>query len=144
MDRGKSAIAFRPQVGAFRAWLRGRGPRGGLRLRCGPAGGRCRRLGALALEVARSRGWSVTTSPATANSDYYPFVREGIPGVFVKPGPGAYEGLTADSSDALRHRWRYYHDPQDEWTEDFPFSGLQRYAEYAYLIAIELDSGKGR
>ncbi len=97
-------------------------------------------LGAMALEIARSRGWQVTTSPATANSDYYPFVREGIPGVFVKPGPGAYEGLSADSSDALRHRWRYYHDPQDEWTEDFPFIGLQRYAEFAYLIAKRLDT----
>jgi len=97
-------------------------------------------LGGLALEIARARGWQVTTSPATANSDYYPFVREGIPGVFVKPGPGAYEGLSPDSSDALRHRWRYYHDPQDEWTADFPFAGLQRYAEYAYLIARGLDA----
>jgi Zn-dependent M28 family amino/carboxypeptidase len=99
-------------------------------------------LGALAIEIAETRGWTVTTSPATANSDYYPFVREGIPGVFVKPGPGAYEGLSADSSDALRHRWRYYHDPQDEWTEDFPFAGLQRYAEYAYLIAMGIDTGR--
>ena len=99
-------------------------------------------LGGLALEIAESRGWKVTTSPATANSDYYPFVREGVAGVFVKPGPGAYEGLNADSSDSLRHRWRYYHDPQDEWTEDFPFIGLQRYAEYAYLIARELDAAR--
>ena len=98
-------------------------------------------LGGLALGIAHARGWQVATSPATANSDYYPFVREGVPGVFVKPGPGAYEGLSADSSDALRYRWRYYHDPQDEWTEDFPFTGLQRYAEYAYLIARELDFG---
>jgi len=98
-------------------------------------------LGALAIDVASEHGWQITTSPPTANSDYYPFVREGVPGVFIIPGPGAYEGLSADSSDALRHRWRYYHDPQDEWTADFPFSGLQRYAEYAYLIARRLDSG---
>ncbi|MFC1639833.1 M28 family peptidase [Gemmatimonadota bacterium] len=98
-------------------------------------------LGGLALGIAQARGWQVSTSPATANSDYYPFVREGVPGVFIKPGPGSYEGISADSSDALRYRWRYYHHPQDEWTEDFPFSGLQRYAEYAYLIARELDIG---
>jgi hypothetical protein len=98
-------------------------------------------LGKLAIDIAQENGWHVSTSPATANSDYYPFVREGIPGVFVKPGPGAYEGLSPDSSDALRHRWDYYHDPQDEWTEDFPFVGLQRYAEYAYLIARKLDGG---
>ena len=99
-------------------------------------------LGATAIEIAQSRGWHVTTSPAVANSDYYPFVREGTPGIFVKPGPGAYEGLSADSSDALRFRWRYYHDPQDEWTEDFPFIGLQRYAEYAYLIAMKINAGR--
>jgi Zn-dependent M28 family amino/carboxypeptidase len=96
-------------------------------------------LGAVAIGIAQARGWQVSTSPAAANSDYYPFVREGVPGVFVKPGPGPYEGISADSSDALRFRWRYYHDPQDEWTEEFPFTGLQRYAEYAYLIARELD-----
>ena len=96
-------------------------------------------LGEIATGVAQARGWQVSTSPATANSDYYPFVRAGIPGVFVKPGAGPYEGLSADSSDALRYRWRYYHDPRDEWTDDFPFIGLQRYAEYAYLIARELD-----
>ena len=100
-------------------------------------------LGNVAVDIARERGWQVTTSPAVANSDYFPFVREGIPGVFVKPGPGgAYEGLTADSSDALRHRWHHYSDPQDEWTEDFPFVGLARYAEYAYLIARALDAGR--
>jgi hypothetical protein len=97
-------------------------------------------LGALAIEVAEGRGWTVTTSPARANSDYYPFVREGVPGVFVIPGPGPYEGLSADSSDALRTRWGYYHQPADHWTEDFPFSGLARYAEYGYLIALALDS----
>jgi len=97
-------------------------------------------LGRLATGIARARGWQVSTSPPVANSDYYPFVREGVPGGFVKPGPGAYEGISTDSSDALRYRWRYYHDPQDEWTEDFPFTGLQRYAEYAYLIARELDA----
>lgn len=98
-------------------------------------------LGGLAISVADARGWQVTTSPPRANSDYYPFVREGIPGVFIIPGPGAYEGITADSSDAVRDKWGYYHHVQDEWTADFPFSGLQRYAEFGYLIARRLDSG---
>jgi len=101
-------------------------------------------LGEIAIGIAQARGWHMSTSPATANSDYYPFVREGVAAVFVKPGPGAYEGLSADSSDALRYKWRYYHDPQDDWTEDFPFIGLQRYAEYAYLIARELDGRPSR
>ena len=101
-------------------------------------------LGALAIGVAETRGWSVTTSPPTANSDYYPFVREGVPAVFVIPGPGPYEGLTADSSNALRYRWRYYHHPKDEWDNEFPFGGLRRYAEFAYLIARALDGSASR
>jgi Zn-dependent M28 family amino/carboxypeptidase len=84
-------------------------------------------------------GWRVVTSPPRANSDYYPFVREGVPGVFIVPGPDPYEGLSADSSTALRKRWDFYHHPSDEWSEAFPFVGLQRYAEYAYLLARALD-----
>lgn len=101
-------------------------------------------LGAAAIDAAAARGWQVTTSPPRANSDYFPFVRSGVPGVFVVPGPGSYEGLTADSSDVLRKRWDHYHQPEDEWSEVFPFSGLQRYAEYAYLIARTLDGQRNR
>jgi len=97
-------------------------------------------LGGLAIKVAREQGWTVTTSPPRANSDYYPFVREGVPAVFIIPGAGPFEGLSADSSDALRKRWDHYHQPADEWSKDFPFSGVVRYAEYGYLIAQALDS----
>ncbi|KPJ93565.1 MAG: hypothetical protein AMS18_05510 [Gemmatimonas sp. SG8_17] len=97
-------------------------------------------LGAAAISVARKRDWHVTTSPPRANSDYYPFVREGVPGVSVVPGPNPFEGLTADSSEALRKRWGHYHHPADEWAEVFPFGGLKRYGEYAYLIARAVDS----
>ncbi|UCG86295.1 MAG: M28 family peptidase [Gemmatimonadota bacterium] len=97
-------------------------------------------LGGLAVSAAASRGWTATTSPARANSDYFPFVREGVPGVLVIPGAEPYEGLTADSSAALRKRWDLYHRPGDHWTEDFPFAGLARYAEYAYLIGAAVDT----
>jgi hypothetical protein len=96
-------------------------------------------LGRVALNVAREQSWSATTSPPRANSDYYPFVREGVPAVFIIPGSGPFEGLSADSSDALRKRWDHYHQPADHWSDHFPFAGLARYAEYGYLIARALD-----
>lgn len=105
------------------------------------AGGQGSPLGLLAVDVALARGWSATTSPARANSDYFPFARSGVPAIAVIPGPGRYQGLTADSSESLRRRWDFYHQPGDEWSADFPFSGLRRYAEYAYLIAVALDRG---
>lgn len=96
-------------------------------------------LAAVAAAVAESRGWTVTTSPPRPNSDSYPFARAGVPAIFIIPGPGPYEGLSADSSDALRRRWDRYHQPGDEWSEEFSFAGLQRYALYAYLLARALD-----
>lgn len=96
-------------------------------------------LGEIAIQVAARRGWRVTTSAPRPNSDYYPFVREGVPAVSIIPGTGPYEGLTRDSSKVLRRRWDRYHQPGDEWATDFPFAGLARYAEYAYRIARALD-----
>ena len=98
-------------------------------------------LGAIAIGVAADHGWDIATSSARPNSDYYPFAREGVPALFIIPGPAPYEGLTADSSKALRRRWDHYHQPGDEWAEDFPFGGLARYAGYALRIAREIDTG---
>lgn len=98
-------------------------------------------LAQLAMDVAANRGWSVTTSPAKANSDYFPFARNGVPAIFPIPTSAPYEGLARDSSDALRRRWDHYHEPSDEWKPDFPFEGMGRYAEFAYLIVRALDRG---
>lgn len=98
-------------------------------------------LGAVALAVGRARGWTITTSAPRPNSDYYPFVRHGVPAVFIIPGPGPYDGLSSDSSAALRRRWDRYHHADDEWSEDFPFAGLATYAAFAYLVARAVDRG---
>jgi Zn-dependent M28 family amino/carboxypeptidase len=106
------------------------------------AGGHDNPLSRLARDIAAERGWSATTSPATPNSDYYPFARVGVPAIFIVPGSGPYQGLSVDSSQALRRRWDRYHHPADEWSADFPFAGLGRYAEYAYLLGRALDQGR--
>jgi hypothetical protein len=103
------------------------------------AGGEDNRLGDLARDVASAQGWSATVSAATANSDYFPFARMGVPAVFIVPGPAPYQGLSADSSQALRRRWDHYHLPADRYDDAFPFRGLQRYAEYALRIAEAVD-----
>jgi hypothetical protein len=103
------------------------------------AGGEDNRLGDLARDVASAQGWSATVSAATANSDYFPFARMGVPAVFIVPGPAPYQGLSADSSQALRRRWDHYHLPADRYDDAFPFRGLQRYAEYALSIAEAVD-----
>lgn len=95
-------------------------------------------LGDLAQAVALAAGWTATAAPASPNSDYFPFLRVGVPAVFLVPGPGAYEGLTLDSTQALRTRWDHYHQQADNWRPDFPFSGIRRYAEYAWRLGMAL------
>lgn len=102
------------------------------------AGGTRSGLGALAQSVARRNGWQAQVSPPTPNSDYFPFLRTGVPAVFLIPGPDAFEGMTTDMSQALRRRWDRYHQAGDHWAADFPFAGLRRYAEYALLLGLEL------
>jgi Zn-dependent M28 family amino/carboxypeptidase len=96
------------------------------------------------MKVAGRAGWKLTTSPARPNSDYFPFHREGVPAAFIIPGPDPYEGLSSDSSKALRARWDHYHKASDHWAEDFPFAGLGRYAEFALQIVQEADRGVPR
>ena len=98
-------------------------------------------LGAVATDVARAQGWAVETRPPSPNTDYFPFLRLGVPAVFLVPAPGAYEGLSLDSSNALRRRWDHYHEPADEWSADYPFAGLARYAEFALRLGLALSEG---
>jgi hypothetical protein len=106
------------------------------------AGGEGTAFGSLAAEVASSREWTTRNSQARPNSDYYPFWRRGVPAIFIIPGPGPYDGLSIEDSEALRTRWDRYHRAGDEWSASFPFQGVARYAAFAYLITEALD-GRG-
>ena len=98
-------------------------------------------LGRVAIDVARQLGAEGQAAPASPNTDYFPFLRSGVPAVFLVPGPGAYEGLTTDSSQALRRRWDHYHQAADNWSPDFPFAGLVRNAEFALRLGLRVASG---
>jgi Zn-dependent M28 family amino/carboxypeptidase len=90
-------------------------------------------LGALADSLARNAGWTTALETARPNSDYWPFADRGVPAIFIIPG-NEWEGTTPEARDALRKRWDRYHQPGDEFREDFPFSGLKRYAEFALRV----------
>ncbi|HEU5041954.1 MAG TPA: M28 family peptidase, partial [Gemmatimonadales bacterium] len=94
-------------------------------------------------EAARE-GWSVAVAPPSPGSDYYPFVRRGVPSVFFVPGDGPFEGLSLTASDSLRAMlWGRYHQPGDEYDDAFPFGGLARYAEFAAAVVRRLDRDDG-
>jgi hypothetical protein len=97
------------------------------------AGGADNPLGVTARNVAISNKWTVDLTPASPNSDYWPFLHRGVPSIFIIPG-NQWENVTAAQQTALRERWDRYHRADDEWSADFPFAGMARYARIAYLI----------
>ena len=99
------------------------------------AGGDASSLGQLAEQVARGRGWTAQLGSASPNSDYWPFLQRGVPAVFIIPGE-VWESTTPEQRDALRSRWDRYHQPGDHFHPDFPFRGLERYAEFALELGL--------
>ena len=86
-------------------------------------------------EVAREHGWTVQLGAASPNSDYWPFLQRGVPAAFIIPGE-VWENTSPGERDALRRRWDRYHQAGDHYHPDFPFSGLQRYAEFAMAVGL--------
>ena len=90
-----------------------------------------------------ARGWEARPTDARPNSDYWPFLRHGVPAVFLIPGSD-WEGVTRSEREALRQRWDRYHQPADEWHPEFPFDGLRRYAEFALALGREIAGTRSR
>lgn len=107
------------------------------------AGGTASTLGDVARNVAAERGWEARPTDARPNSDYWPFLRHGVPAVFLIPGSD-WEGVTRSEREALRQRWDRYHQPADEWHPEFPFDGLRRYAEFALALGREIAGTRSR
>jgi hypothetical protein len=105
------------------------------------SGGDFSTLGQAAIDVAQRNGWQATSAPASPNSDYFPFLRLGVPAVSLVPGPGAYEGMTTEASRALFRRWDRYHQAGDGWFPGFPSSGLLRFADFAYQLGMSVGAG---
>ena len=97
------------------------------------AGGTLSTLGELAARTAARFGWTAEPSGARPNSDYWPFLRRGVPAAFLIPGQ-EWDGVSREERERLRQRWDRYHQPDDEWAADFPWAGLERYAR----LALEL------
>lgn len=97
------------------------------------AGGSETPLGEVAKTALAAQKWDATLGASSPNSDYWPFLKRSVPAVFVIPG-NKWQGVTDEQQKELRARWDHYHQAADEWKPDFPFSGLQRYAEAAMAI----------
>jgi len=97
------------------------------------AGGTQSSLGEDAARIAEERGWTTQLERARPNSDYWPFLQKGVPAAFIIPGRD-WEGLSPEEQQRLFERWDRYHQRGDEWKPDFPWAGLQRYAEIGLAL----------
>jgi len=101
------------------------------------AGGKLSTLGPRAREVVTRNGWEAELTDTSPNSDHWPFLRGGVPAIFIIPGQD-WEGVTRAEKEALQHRWERYHQPGDEWHPEYPMVGLQRYADVALRIGVDV------
>jgi hypothetical protein len=97
------------------------------------AGGQGSRLGQVAQTVATAQKWTAELGVASPNSDYWPFLQRGVQSIFIIPG-NQWENTNTQQQAALRARWDRYHRADDEYSADFPFKGIARYALFAYLV----------
>jgi hypothetical protein len=95
---------------------------------------------ALVQREIQRHGWTGSIAPPAPGSDYFAFLRRGVPSVFVVPSDGPYEGLSVTQSDSVRTSvWGRYHQPNDEFREDFPFAGIGRYADFTRDVLAAAD-----
>ena len=93
--------------------------------------------GPVAAAVVEAHGWSHRSDGGSPNSDHWPFMMRGVPSIFLIPD-GGFDGLTDAEAALLVERWDRYHRAEDEWSPNFPFAGLERYASLARAIVYAL------
>lgn len=87
----------------------------------------------LADSLARAHGWTTTATPARRISDVYVFAQAGVPILFPIPG-SRWEGYTVEERARAMTRFDHYHQPSDEWSDDFPMAGTAAFADWLWEI----------
>jgi Zn-dependent M28 family amino/carboxypeptidase len=93
-------------------------------------------------EAARRFGLAITPDPRPEagvyyRSDHFSFARVGIPSFSIDQGedllgkpPGTGKKLFDEFED------KHYHQPSDEYRDDWDFTGMEHYARFAMLIGV--------
>lgn len=96
--------------------------------------------------VAKSAQWGMVYSPDPApeagyffRSDHFPFAKRGVPAVSYKSGNDWLQGGTLAGNAAQKaYRANAYHQPADEWSPAWPFTGMVRDLELLYAVGRDL------
>lgn len=105
-------------------------------------------LGPALDRAAESMG--IVTSPDYApeqtlfvRTDHYPFVRQGVPGLFLVHG--LQNGTPETGSEAMTEWLRtHYHRPSDDLNQEIDFNAGARFAELNYRLGLEIANAPDR
>ncbi|HET8733307.1 MAG TPA: M28 family peptidase, partial [Anaeromyxobacteraceae bacterium] len=77
-------------------------------------------------------------------SDHFPFAKVGVPGAYVAAGDD-FVGRPAGWGDAQREAWgrANYHQPSDEWRDDYDLSGMVEDTRLLFLLGQRLAEARG-
>jgi hypothetical protein len=105
-------------------------------------------LGAVTEKAAANNGFKVSPDPVPEEvifirSDQFPFVRKGIPAVFITSGRQCEGGAPADTMMAA---WRsgQYHNVSDDMSQKMDFNSGVRFARTNFEIALDVANGAQR
>ncbi|MGC8792808.1 MAG: M28 family peptidase [Bryobacteraceae bacterium] len=94
-------------------------------------------------EVARRTQLEIKPDPHPEQggyyrSDHFPLAKAGIPAFSVHQG-GDFAGKPADFAEQLFREFnsKHYHQPSDEFREDWDFAGLEQIARFGFLLGLE-------
>ena len=106
-------------------------------------------LGAIAKSVAKSMKLTISPDPYPeevifVRSDQYPFVKRGVPSIYVGSGYRSADG----KHDVLKEQQQWlstiYHTPQDEMTQPLDFSVAAMVAKFDYLVGAAVADAEAK
>jgi hypothetical protein len=100
-------------------------------------------LGVAALKVARDMGLEVSPDPAPeevffVRSDQYPFVKRGVPAIYVGMGYKAVDPTIDAAREQTEWNRTRYHSPKDDLDQPIDYSVGATLARYNYLLGLEV------
>jgi Zn-dependent M28 family amino/carboxypeptidase len=100
--------------------------------------------------VAKAAQMKVTYTPDATpeagyffRSDHFPFAKRGVPAVSFESGDDWIAGgAAAGKAAAEAYNTNSYHQPSDQWSADWPFTGMQRDLQILYGLGLDLANAR--
>jgi len=114
-----------------------------------PIGGEHSTLGDVAAGVAKRMGLIMSPDPAPeevvfVRSDQYPFVKRGVPAIYVGAGYKAVDPKYDIVTELLKWDETIYHTPKDDMLQPMDFTVGAQVAKFNYLVGVEVANAPER